>query len=1522
MAWSSDIGASSGGSTSSVIPFEETVLNVYNNANADIQAKSLVFIDPDRAANGVYYALPIAQLTLKIAAKSPIVGYVDSLTDVPVNGFFKLTRYNKSINLKGINNTYELNDEVWFIPEQTAPYKKDLGGFINGIKLGIAAGAGDATGLDIRFYPKWASELVYNKVAKVTYQEDDLTKPTVDVAVGDKLLVTTTGTATGSILKEYEYIDTQWVLLNDITTSTGVVLENTITSPDTIMYVGKYIIPISTTDKPLETLFINKQNKYVYWPGTLDPVSKKPNGFIFTDPQEDDIVQVSLGENASKVYKFINGQWVQTSAGETHKFIADTEVKKGYAVRLLDNGHVYAADFTYEGILANGFFGNDLTSRFVAHAYVNSKNIILGISTIGLLPHLVVGYINIDKNTISWNNPVQLSEAPIDLDKPVDILYDPTLDKAVLVYIEDTELPNIVTIDYVADQYVLGASLTLQGGVACKEVKLSSDGVYFYASYITNSNQLGVKKLTVFTTGYLVSSTSTLVNGSYDTHAAVCNEPHKVAISSYELGVVKMHSYNGSNNTWISNNLNVATYPINPLKTIMKITTLSGSSEILIYFLGDNNSNFVKINFNNNDTVSGLAGLNLFTATDTITPIGIWYISALGSFYYSYIGDNGFTYITKVNRAYYINQIQSSGVPGDSFVNYVSTNTDAILADSNNEIYFIGYDGAHDPTLKWESIGQKTIEEFPVVGVCTKAVVAGKETELNVEGEVCSAFESLVPSTNYYMQPTGEITDVESDVYMGLAISETQININFSAKAVVKPSLAIIDNSVIDPESITTPGRYIVPSVGLLGEFIGHENEYADYDGVRYTYSTPLDKDRITIVTGINAGKVYDYKLSTNKWVLSAQVTSLPISAYDPTKKYLANELVIKDNVIYQANDIIPINTVFLVGKTGATFKQIGASGLAEFGTNGTIVDGSTIYSAGNPSTFSDVANGSFTLPSAGTWLCSYRLSATSTNWMNARVVNSELTGDNGVVLGSQIAVNASNNPIEMVATFLIITTKSTIFKLQARTFNNTSMTIKNATNSTLATGTWGSSNITWNKIAGYLPIVGHFVDYGYFKVSGTPATNTDVILTKFNGSVSLSANKVMLKAGNTYRLYANLCTRSKYAEYQWVDINNVPIVGCNIGWSGSVNSIDTGTNVPCVVVFTPTADTEVKLRITGISNYAGNSDQFTNYSVVEVTQMGTSSATTLAQTLQKSYMSASMTVNYTPGATNTPIIFNTKDGGDLLYDNTTGAVKLTAGKTYRLTATLANVGESGIGYLDYRFFNKTTNTVIGTRGLYASINDNTTASNQSQAVATITPLVDTEVCLYVGGKGGNPIIRADFSWMYVEEIGYTVSAVIAKKTVTEKVTFKATTTAPIKATVVVQDYITLIDDDSGWCEVFGNYSHTNASGTSAGSGTYLISLPGGYKFDTAVHLLNTQTGSMSGLVEVNKILPGSNGFNNLLNSSSGMVMVPHSNTQFKLMYLTNVSGSVTIYNYVTSTYGPINNSPIGYTFNFRFKKG
>jgi hypothetical protein len=140
-----------------------------------------------------------------------------------------------------------------------------------------------------------------------------------------------------------------------------------------------------------------------------------------------------------------------------------------------------------------------------------------------------------------------------------------------------------------------------------------------------------------------------------------------------------------------------------------------------------------------------------------------------------------------------------------------------------------------------------------------------------------------------------------------------------------KEAGSIIDNTIGNPIQIRLPGKYIVPATGTLGEFVGQENKYVEWDGPYnigggsdkiFRYTTAEFEDRVVITTGANAGQVWRFnELLAWEQVVSAR-EDLIISDYVPNKEYSLGAMVRSpagDVVVAQGD--INVNSPFTLHK-------------------------------------------------------------------------------------------------------------------------------------------------------------------------------------------------------------------------------------------------------------------------------------------------------------------------------------------------------------------------------------------------------------------------------------------------------------------------------------------------------------------------------------------------------------------------------------------------------------------------------
>lgn len=157
--------------------------------------------------------------------------------------------------------------------------------------------------------------------------------------------------------------------------------------------------------------------------------------------------------------------------------------------------------------------------------------------------------------------------------------------------------------------------------------------------------------------------------------------------------------------------------------------------------------------------------------------------------------------------------------------------------------------------------------------------------------------------------------------------TSTALGINFDPVFVYKESeVASSYKPIINPNATlpgaTRVGRSIVGTTGLSGVFVGKANNYVDYDGTNFTFTAPNSGERVILVDNVaNIGQTYEF--SGTAWNFLSKTTPLATDNYNVSRNYQQNDLVVRNNKIYQSNDYVAGGTAFAIGTTGATWKRI-----------------------------------------------------------------------------------------------------------------------------------------------------------------------------------------------------------------------------------------------------------------------------------------------------------------------------------------------------------------------------------------------------------------------------------------------------------------------------------------------------------------------------------------------------------------------------------------------------------------------
>ncbi len=87
----------------------------------------------------------------------------------------------------------------------------------------------------------------------------------------------------------------------------------------------------------------------------------------------------------------------------------------------------------------------------------------------------------------------------------------------------------------------------------------------------------------------------------------------------------------------------------------------------------------------------------------------------------------------------------------------------------------------------------------------------------------------------------------------------------------------VIENTITDPSTLSPNfgDAYLVP-VGAIGTWAGQDNNIATWDGSQWLYYTPLALDITTVLTGLNAGNVYQFDGASWVLITSTSPTATP----------------------------------------------------------------------------------------------------------------------------------------------------------------------------------------------------------------------------------------------------------------------------------------------------------------------------------------------------------------------------------------------------------------------------------------------------------------------------------------------------------------------------------------------------------------------------------------------------------------------------------------------------------------------
>ncbi len=154
-------------------------------------------------------------------------------------------------------------------------------------------------------------------------------------------------------------------------------------------------------------------------------------------------------------------------------------------------------------------------------------------------------------------------------------------------------------------------------------------------------------------------------------------------------------------------------------------------------------------------------------------------------------------------------------------------------------------------------------------------------------------------------------------------------------------------------------------------------------------------------------------------------------------------------------------------------------------------------------------------------------------------------------------------------------------------------------------------------------------------------------------------------------------------------------------------------------------------------------------------------------------YVSVSRTGSDQTVNTNSVIIFNTINGGNIPYNTSTGLFSLTAGKTYKLIGGVSISNGNNVAKEVNFVWKNAAGDALGTKGELLSPSAAVDAAGNGIAYAIYTPITNTTVSLNVTYSSASTILWQNYTFASIEQIGS--SAIINPWTLSGTNTYNTT---------------------------------------------------------------------------------------------------------------------------------------------------
>lgn len=261
--------------------------------------------------------------------------------------------------------------------------------------------------------------------------------------------------------------------------------------------------------------------------------------------------------------------------------------------------------------------------------------------------------------------------------------------------------------------------------------------------------------------------------------------------------------------------------------------------------------------------------------------------------------------------------------------------------------------------------------------------------------------------------------------------------------------------------------------------------------------------------------------------------------------------------------------------------------------------------------------------------------------------------------------------------------------------------------------------------------------------------------------SLNTSTGKITLAAGNTYRIRGAVPNFSggQRPAFIWYNETTSSNIGSatfayNPGDAASLGAFGSTAEL----LITPNVSTVISFRLlsslgSGSVTVGGNGDFSStgSYPWFDI-QVISGNAPITGQSVD--YVSVSRTGSDQTVNTGSNVIFNTINGGNIPYNTSTGAFSLTAGKTYRLSATLSLSNGNSIVSECNAIWKTAAGDLLTNKAEVLSSSHSTNAAGNANVSIIYTPTVNTTVSLYVTYSTANALLWQTYTFASIEQIG------------------------------------------------------------------------------------------------------------------------------------------------------------------------